>query len=274
MAGAGSTGADDAPRLQPAPAATTSKAMNSRARRMIYCTVLCGLVLGSDVAAHDPSSVPITWNREISRVVYDRCATCHRPGGAAFALITYKDAQPHSDAIRAAVVARRMPPWGAVKGFGDFKNDFGLTQEQISLFADWVEGGAPKGNNPNALPQVPAFAASPEFHLPAGTVRVSGDKTLESEFVVGGLQPGHVPDGRSMQIVAALPNGEVKPLLWLYEYNEKYSHPFLFRTPVTLPAGTVIRGVRSDAQVLLIPAATSWISSLPFLRNLFRGAAK
>ncbi len=38
-----------------------------------------------------------------------------------------------------------MPPWGAVKGFGNFRNEQGLTQEQISLIADWVEGGVTQG---------------------------------------------------------------------------------------------------------------------------------
>src|SRR6185295_327764 len=91
------------------------------ARRMINCTVACGLIAcgAARARAHDPSSVPITWNREISRVVYDRCASCHRPGGTAFSLMTYKDAQPRADAIRAAVMSRQMPPWGAVQGFGD-----------------------------------------------------------------------------------------------------------------------------------------------------------
>jgi hypothetical protein len=41
--------------------------------------------------------------------------------------------------------------------------------------------------------------------------------------------------------------------LWLYEYKDAYQHPFLFRAPIDLPAGTVIRGVPSDAEIVLIP---------------------
>ena len=81
--------------------------------------------------AHDVSKNPVTWNREMSRLVYDRCASCHREGGSAFSLMTYRDAQPRAIAIRDAVLSRQMPPWGAVKGFGDFRNDQGLTQEQV-----------------------------------------------------------------------------------------------------------------------------------------------
>src|SRR4051812_28761112 len=79
----------------------------------------------------------ITWNREMSRIVFDRCASCHREGGTSFSLMTYQDAQPRATAIKEAVLSRRMPPWGAVKGFGEFRNDSGLTQEQIELVAAW-----------------------------------------------------------------------------------------------------------------------------------------
>jgi hypothetical protein len=75
--------------------------------------------------------------------------------------MTYQEAQPRAAAIKEAVLSRRMPPWGAVKGFGDFRNDAGLTQDQITLVTAWVETGALKGNNPNAL------SAPPKFDKPA-----------------------------------------------------------------------------------------------------------
>ena len=73
--------------------------------------------------------------------------------------MTYAEARPWAAAIKEEVLERRMPPWGAVKGFGEFKDDQGLTQEQIELIADWVEGGAPEGD-PKLLPKVPEFAGS------------------------------------------------------------------------------------------------------------------
>lgn len=203
--------------------------------------------------AHDLSKNPVTWNREMSRLVYDRCASCHREGGSAFSLMTYRDAQPRAIAIRDAVLSRQMPPWGAVKGFGDFRNDQGLTQEQVELVAAWVEGGMSKGNNPNALPQVPTFKPDPPFRPPADRLRVSGDVTLRHSMKVDGVLPETVPKGASMQITAVLPAGEVRPLVWLYEYRDEYRHPFLFRKPIELPAGTVIRGVRPPARISLLP---------------------
>jgi hypothetical protein len=57
----------------------------------------------------------------------------------------------------------------------------------------------------------------------------------------------------AVKIVAELPDGSVEPLLWLYEYKEIYKHPFLFRKPMTLPAGTTIRGIPKDASIILLP---------------------
>lgn len=56
-----------------------------------------------------------------------------------------------------------------------------------------------------------------------------------------------------IKIVAALPDGGTAPLLWLYEYKDAYQHPFLFREPIELPAGSVIKGVPADAKITLLP---------------------
>jgi len=214
---------------------------------------MCGMAIAvAAVGAHDFGTNPPTWNREVSRLVYDRCASCHREGGGAFPLITYQDVQPRAVAIKEAVMARRMPPWGAVKGFGDFRNDQGLTQEQIEIIVDWVEGGMLKGNNPRVRPDPPTFKSEA---VPAPSTKgliVRGPHTLSTAMTVDGILPDRVPDATQMQIVAALPDGRIEPLLWLYEYRNAYRHPFLFRRPLTLPAGTMIRGVPASAAIRLL----------------------
>ena len=159
------------------------------------------------LGAHDVSTTPITWNREISRIFYERCASCHRPGGTSFSLMTYQDVQPRAVAIRDAVLSRRMPPWGAVKGFGDFRNDEALTAEQIELVTDWVQDDTPKGNNPRMLPPVPKFGAAASAAVPASAVRVGDTVELKSPMVLDGLLPDGAADGA--QIVAVRPNGTV-----------------------------------------------------------------
>ena len=207
------------------------------------------------ISAHG-SGTAITWNREISRIVFDRCASCHRPAGAAFSLLTYKDVQPRATAIKAAVLARTMPPWGAVKGFGNFRNDQSLSQEQIELITKWVDGGIRRGNNPNLLPTPPPLQP---VHSPdvATAARVSGTLVLKQTILLDGLFPERVSPGQSFQIAAVLPGGRVEPLLWLHGYDARYAHAFLLRTPLRLPAGTIVRGVPGDAVIALLVATRS-----------------
>jgi mono/diheme cytochrome c family protein len=220
-------------------------------RALLIAGLGCGL--GVVVAAHNIGSTPVTWNREISRLVYDKCASCHRPGGGAFSMMTYADVQPRVVEIKTAVLSRTMPPWGAIKGFGQFRNDQALTQEQIELIVDWIQNDAPRGNNRRALPREPKFSATPPYQLPPRTTGVTGTTTLSQPVILDGLMPDRVPSGRSMRITASLPNGSVEPLVWLHQYDNRYRHPFLFRKSIRLPAGTVIRGVPDDAVVNLIP---------------------
>src|SRR5262249_22722370 len=88
----------------------------------VMLVALCG-----ESSAHNVGNA-ITWNREISRVIYQRCASCHHEGGTAFSLMKYQEVQPRAAEIKQSVLSRQMPPWGAIKGFGDFRNDEGLTQ--------------------------------------------------------------------------------------------------------------------------------------------------
>src|SRR5271169_6449101 len=68
---------------------------------------------------HDIITTRITWNREISRIVYARCSTCHSQGGTSFPLMNYQEARPWAAVIEKEVLGRQMPPWGAVKGYGE-----------------------------------------------------------------------------------------------------------------------------------------------------------
>jgi len=205
------------------------------------------------VLAHDKGTTPITWNREISRLVYERCASCHRPGGTAFSMMQYSDVQPRAVAIRDAVLSRRMPPWGAVKGFGNFRNDQALTQEQIELVNSWIAGDLPRGNNRRALPKEPTFTSPPPIAVPANAIRISGPTTLDRPLALDGLLPEHITPDQSFRVVAVLPDGRTQPLVWLHGYDQRAPHVFLLRDALHLPAKTVIQGVPTGVVLTLIP---------------------
>src|ERR1700683_4524837 len=217
--------------------------------------VMAGCILGAAVnaSAHDIITTPITWDREISRIVYDRCASCHHDGGRAFSLMTYAAARPWAVAIKEEVLERRSPPWGAVKGFGDFRDDKALTPEQLELIVSWVGGGVPEGEAKDLAPD-PKFDPQPEVST-HGSIAVSGEFQLRKDFLLDGIMPKTVPEDAAFQITAELPDGSIEPLLWFEHYHAKFAHPFLYRNAIDLPAGTKIHGVPPGSTVLLLPAA-------------------
>jgi hypothetical protein len=224
---------------------------------------IAGLILvpAATAPAHDIITTPITWDREISRIIYERCASCHRDGGQAFSLMTYAAARPWAVAIKEEVLERRMPPWGAVKGFGDFRNDQALTPEQLELITSWVGGGVPEGEAKDLAPDPkfdPSPAGIPSPHVPPhGAIAVSGELELHKDFALEGLLPKAVPDDAAFQITAELPDGSIEPLLWFEHYSAKFAHPFLYRNAIDLPTGTKIHGVPPGSSVLLLPAAAA-----------------
>jgi hypothetical protein len=158
--------------------------------------LICSLVAVSGLAAADNDS--ITFSKDVAPILYSRCVQCHHPNTTApMSLINYKDARPWARAIREKVVAREMPPWSADPHYGKFKNDPHLSDQQISLIADWVKNGAPEGD-PKLLPQVPPAAKGwhignpdvvlemeEEFEVPA-------DKELDMQYFI--LDPKFTED--------------------------------------------------------------------------------
>ena len=191
----------------------------------VLCAAAC-------LQAHDPVSTNLTWTQEISRIVYKRCSGCHSSGGSApMSLTQYSEARPWAKAIKEEVLQRRMPPWGAVKGFGDFRDDASLTQDEITRIAEWVEGGAPEGD-PAYLPSMPAKLAKPS--IPDGR----RTRAIRGRIQLLAIHPlNSIP---SVQVVANLPDGSKIPLLWLREYKRVWSRTFVYREPISLPAGTRI----------------------------------
>jgi hypothetical protein len=205
------------------------------------------LILAGSAAliAHDPVTTSLTWSQEISRIILKRCGACHREGGNAMSLMTYEEVRPWSKAIRDEVLNRRMPPWGAIKGFGDIRNDASLTQEEITRIAQWVEGGAPEGDpiylperRPAETPSQPKLSGIRLRQLPVRGAQLLGIRPLE--------------DVSNSKLTAHLPDGRVEPLLWLMQYQKKWDRTFERREPLSLPAGTRIVSVPAVKYELLV----------------------
>lgn len=194
-------------------------------------------LLTQPLLAHDIITTNLTYTRDISRIVARHCASCHGPE-ASIPLTTYEEVRPWAVGIKEQVLLRAMPPWGAVKGFGNFKPDESLGQEDIMIIAAWVIGGAPKGNAA-LLPTTaaaPVSVSQPPGHSISGLTRL----TVEATMRVVGIRPAPEQPVESARVVANLPNGRVEPLVWLYRFDPKWQRTFLFREPLDLPKGTVV----------------------------------
>lgn len=94
-----------------------------------------------------------TFSREVSRITQKKCQICHRPNDVGpFVLATYEQAKERLEEIREAVATKMMPPWKAVDGHGEFKDNFGLTEEERRTILEWIDAGGPEGD-PAELPE-------------------------------------------------------------------------------------------------------------------------
>jgi hypothetical protein len=216
---------------------------------MCIAGALLGLCAVFPAFAHDIITTKITWSREVSRIVYKRCLECHREGGPAFSLATYEEARPWAKAIKEEVLSRRMPPWNAVKGFGDLKDDQGLTQEDLDIIANWVEGGAPEGNPPD-MPKLPSPAQAKKPPS-AAQIAVSGSTVLRQPVHAVGIQGTEIPDGM-LQVIAEKPDGSIMPLIWIQQFNSKFQGVYYFRDALNFPAGTKIETAPPNGGAVLL----------------------
>lgn len=121
------------------------KAVVSGRKIAVPRTQPVGCVLEEPPAAAVHGSV--TFNRDIAPLMLTACAECHRPGEAGpFSLLTYDDACRHAKQIADVTERRVMPPWHPADGFGRFRDERRLKDDELALFRQWVADGKPEGD--------------------------------------------------------------------------------------------------------------------------------
>src|SRR5262249_26485927 len=105
--------------------------------------------------AHKPITSKYTYNDDVFPILQKRCARCHVQGGVApMSLMTFEEAYPWGESIRAELVASHMPPAAPDEGFGDVKLAHALTPKEIDVLLTWASGGNPRGALDQKLPAV------------------------------------------------------------------------------------------------------------------------
>ncbi len=108
--------------------------------------ILAGSFVGLAAFAAPPAATTtVTFKKDVLPILQKNCQQCHRPGEVApMSLLSYESSRPWAKAIKAAVVARNMPPWFAE--VGHFQDQRVLSQGDIAKLVAWADNGAPEGD--------------------------------------------------------------------------------------------------------------------------------
>lgn len=99
----------------------------------------------------------ITYAKHIAPIFQAKCQECHQPDSIApVSFMTYQDVLKEARSIKVKVEERVMPPWhiDTTVGIQEFKNNRGLTDDEIEMIVSWVDAGAPLGDRGDMPPPV------------------------------------------------------------------------------------------------------------------------
>ena len=132
--------------------------MTSRSARLLVFAAVIAATLpfaSRPGEAHKAITSKYTYNDDVFPIVREKCARCHVQGGVApMSLMTYEEAFPWAESIRAELVAAHMPPWDADEGFGAIKRAHTLSPRELDVILTWATGGNPRGQLDRKLPVV------------------------------------------------------------------------------------------------------------------------
>jgi hypothetical protein len=178
------------------------------------------------------ATTQVQFHKDVMPLLQKHCQGCHRPGETApFSMLSYKDTRPWAKAIRAAVVARKMPPWFANPAHGKFQNDARLSSREIETLSAWVDAGSPEGDpadgpkplvfdegwkigKPDLIVEIPVGFQVPkdgvvDYTWLAADMKLTEDKWIEKLQVM----PGSRPHVHHALVFARGPQSKYRPTL-------------------------------------------------------------
>ncbi|MFQ5704176.1 MAG: hypothetical protein ACE5HT_09150 [Gemmatimonadales bacterium] len=201
-------------------------------RRIVGC-LLAGMFLPAALSGQ--AQQEITFAKHVAPILQEKCQVCHQPNSIApMSLLTYDDARPYAQLMKYKVQNRIMPPWHIDRSVGirEFKNDRGLSDEQIETIVRWVDGGAPFGDErdlppPKKFPDPNRWQLADRFGEPDLVIRSepytlaahTEDKWFRPVVETGLTEPRWV---RAIEVKPSYPDGRriVHHVLTFLEQDE------------------------------------------------------
>ncbi len=171
----------------------------------------------SPVRAVGSDATPVTYARDIARIMQANCVECHRAGGVGpFALDSFEAVSRRANMIRAVTAEGTMPPWFAAPMHGadgarlpsPWSNDRSLSDREKEAIVAWIEAGKPEGDRAE-LPAPRTFAdgewriGTPDaiFRIPE-PIRIKADGFMAYQNV---LVPTNLAEDRWVKAVQIVP---------------------------------------------------------------------
>jgi hypothetical protein len=175
--------------------ATTMMTLRTRAsvRGWTFVAILVSAIALSvrPGEAHKPITSKYTYNDDVFPILREKCSRCHVTGGVApMSLMTYDEAFPWAESIRAELVAAHMPPATPEPGYGETRRAHALSPKETDVILTWATGGNPRGALDQHLPAVTLkndwSIGKPDLDLPLpSTFELPADKMEETrEFTL------------------------------------------------------------------------------------------
>ena len=173
-----------------------------RPQRKVFSAIfVCSAVIVTSLfwpqrlLSHETLTTTVLFDREIVRILDKHCVMCHVEDGPSFPLMTYEQTWVQGRKIRGDVLARHMPPWAAVQGYGQFANDNSLTLRETQFIVSWVEGLGPR-NAGTVFTNVVSSGARPaalRAHVDFGVWQL-GEPDLKRQLSAATIASGQAND--------------------------------------------------------------------------------
>lgn len=199
--------------------------MRSRFRRISGTTVKVAMLACLTVtAAPGWAQHEVTFARDVAPILFRSCVGCHRSDSyAPMSLLEYESARRYAWRIKRRVASRNMPPWHVDRtvGIQAYENDRSLTDEEIETIVQWVDAGAPLGDEAE-LPPLPDLPAGGAWQLEA-------DLGRPPDVIVRSTPYDAIDNGQDQWWGPTVPFDGFDEERWIQAYEFKPSWPLGLR---------------------------------------------
>ncbi|MFO0847895.1 MAG: redoxin domain-containing protein [Gemmataceae bacterium] len=185
----------------------------------------CKLARPATAAAGEP----VTYHKQVSRILQAKCQHCHRPGEPApFSLLDFKNAKGWAGMIREVVADGVMPPWHADAPRGHFVNDRRLTDAEKATLLAWVDQGCAEGDPADAPPPRTFVTGWRLGRTPDRVLTMTKPVNVPAQYLwgVAGMPYQYVPVGEAFAEDTWVQAVEVRP-----DYRAAIHHIIAFVIP-------------------------------------------